>query len=245
MMSVELFNEVKKCIEPKIVETGDGKSFVLRPDGGITEINLSKLNQRYMPTAKVQSLVGLCDYARLNKDGFTKDNTYLHIEDHNGVLMTTDVDLDMKTQDPIEAKNEAKHSQLTHLIVEQLKLILYTEFHVTEDLDDIAAIASNVSAVKSNTVDDNGISQEVIVKENVIHTKKKTTKPTYSLKSKLCFPEIEAPTCEYIFRIHQPKAEGECTFSLFQSNQHIYNRDVRSAIKVYLQKELPEWRIIG
>lgn len=206
---------------------------------------LTPVTEPGFPKIEVSTLSGLVDYINTNPDKLPMEALIINVASVRTVYLMSNVYGAFKQRDTVvkascEDLLEQAYSSI-YMGVEDF--IIYVQKNFVSDSDsayfktDKAKILSYVGNIKDGileTYTDDGVSQEVVVKNGVASLKKEILPNPVTLKPYRTFSEIEQPTMSYIFR-----AKTGPFFALHETACHEWQVKTMQAIKRFLADRIP------
>ena len=119
-----------------------------------------------------------------------------------------------------------------------LILELKTNFVQDELVAEMVAILGNLSSAVTKTVEDDGFSQTVIVRKNVIKQVEVTPQSAWSLRPWRTFQEISQPETMFVLRFQGHEGEGLPKVALFETGSGMWKVQAIANIRGYLATAL-------
>lgn len=235
-MIKEAINRIMELSVPK-VETINGQTYSLC-DG-----KAQVLKKPQPSTLKVNTLSAIVDYLRDEDfDGGDVDDSDLaiHIVSHKEVELITKLDdadknrtvLMRATTDLYEDNfNFGRKMDKENFIIE-----LMSKFVPTKDRDHLLKIAGTMKSEKVKESADDGVTQTVATKEGAALVSKEKVKNPVALAPFRTFREVEQPTSQFVFRLHQ-KYDGDLPqVALYEADGGSWKLQAMQNIVDYFEK---------
>jgi len=231
-MIKEAIQYVNGLVKPNVEEINGFKY----SDKSLHRINEPVISEEF----KIKTLSGVVDYVNQNPDDL-KDIRIV-IEDFNKVKVYSG--LTNEKSRPLVLRSIAESVDLsrnvnTKMDAELFNAFIQTHFIQDKSTQDIFSITGNLETESGLKTEDDGISQNVVVKTSVISKEKISIKNPIMLRPYRTFPEIEQPQSAYVLRIYQGN-----NAELKTTENHIWINEAVKSIKVYLKENIKEENVI-
>lgn len=185
----------------------------------------------------VNTLTGLVDYVKSEFD--TERKMMIHVESPKKI----------KLFDALNSTNDRRTYLAGAALLptikfgewidrESFQIALQANYIPNDDLKELLGIVSNMVVNDGNTIKDNGITQEVTVKQGVEFATL-DLKEQYSLMPFRTFVEVDQPASSFVFRVkHDSQKNIYC--SLHEADGGAWELNAMHYIKKYLENELKE-----
>lgn len=224
--AIEKILDLKK---PESIEI-NGRTFT---DGRYRELPA----ERSVDSFTVQTLTGLIDYVKSQFD--TSRKMMIHIVSPTKVVLFDALNQtnDRRTYLTAEALLPKIHFG-SWVERESFQIGLQANYCDSPDKRELLNIVSHMTVADGASFKDNGITQEVTVKQGV-ELANIDLKERYSLMPYRTFVEVEQPSSEFIFRV---KDDGQKTIycSLHEADGGAWELNAMHFIKAYLSEQLEE-----
>lgn len=194
---------------------------------------------RYAPTLEVNSLTGLINYfkSRFDTEPFSEpDEILLHVASPTSVVAYSKLNSDRRRESLVEAQMLMdKFHYGKFMDSEQFIINIQSLFQREDDAEAVLKCASGIRIEGGGDLQDNGISQQVSVKQGAATVAKAEVPSPATLRPYRTFLEIEQPNGQFIFRIDK---NGAC--ALFEADGGIWKNHAIDSIKEYLAKALED-----
>jgi hypothetical protein len=125
---------------------------------------------------------------------------------------------------------------------EDFVIALLSQFQETEHRNALLNACSAITKESIGTLNDNGISQKMELKQGVALRREVEFKNPVTLQPFRTFAEITQPTSEFVFRIHDDKGVA-C--SLHEADGFAWKLKAITDIRDYFKKQLPDIPVIA
>lgn len=217
----------------QIIHEVNGKTFYDRTKAELREVE--PIN--YAPTLTINSLTGLINYLKSKFDEVSEadqEEILLHIESPTSVIAYSKLNTDRRRESLVEAKMQMdKFHYGKFMDSEQFIINIQSLFQRENDAEAVLKCASGIRIEGGGDLTDNGVSQQVSVKQGAATVAKAQVPSPATLRPYRTFLEIEQPTGQFIFRINK---DGEC--ALFEADGGIWKNHAIDSIKEYLAEAL-------
>lgn len=211
--------------EDKIIELSNGYEY--------TTLDLKRVRDFEAEPIKINSLIGLVDYLKLNVDNH-KDILIVHIHSNSLVSLYSELREDRSREKLILCNAilpEIRFQQF--LDAETFNVLLQSCFVQTDTSASLLKVIGNIRDEAVKVVGDDGISQEVTVRKGIQTAGVASVPNPVVLAPFRTFTEIAQPQSKFIFRMQDgPKA------GLFEADGGAWRIEAMLNIKNYLQTEL-------
>ncbi len=156
---------------------------------------------------KLKTLTGLVDYLKENKDSLDKEQLTIHVEDFSSVLLFGKIegkDLHRKQYCRVELDSSLNTFPFDkYLDHEDFIIKLRSLFAETTDRPGLIDFASKITIVDEGSADDNGYTQNVVIKKSASGAlKERTDAPSIvNLAPYRTFREIKQIESQFLFRL--------------------------------------------
>ncbi len=209
-----------------------------------------KLTPVYQPqaqTLQVRTLRGLVDYIISNVDELNNDCLLCHVESHNTVHLYSSMDPQFAQRSCfITVKLDTASATLNQFMdAEPFNIMMQSCFVEYEDdaennRKEVLQYSSAVREVAEGQTLDDGVTQAVTVKHGIASVKQTTIPNPVTLRPYRTFAEVEQPASSFVFR-----AKSGPSFMLVEADGGAWRGEAMQNIKDYLQKALPDVKIIA
>ena len=194
-MIAEAMEKVEEMAKPEIVEV-DCRQYSTKPIYPVHE-------PRPDPVRNVHTLTGLVDYLHHNVDQLEFDTLMIHVESPTCVQLYSG----LFGEFPVRSHYLSISAFVPDIPfgryedVEHFNIMLQSMFLKTPDRDNILRIIGNLKESAVKTVSDDGVSQQVTVKQGITTVGEEIIPNPVKLQPFRSFIEIEQPESEFIFRM--------------------------------------------
>ncbi len=189
---------------------------------------------------ELNSLTGLVDYLKENPDSLDVSTLIVHVDDYNEVdLISPLTEKFQQRKEYIKSKAPASQFAFNRFMgVEDFIIGLNSQFIKDENTnrDYLLELVSSLSQESSETMKDNGMTQDVVVKNGVSMKGNATTKNPVILRPYRTFREIEQPASQFIFRIKKSDYGPQC--GLYEADGGAWENECILSIRDYLKDQL-------
>ncbi|GGC88247.1 hypothetical protein [Enterococcus wangshanyuanii] len=219
----------------QVVHVIDGKTFYDRTKADLKEVEPIK----YAATLTINSLTGLINYLKSKFDeeaDAVQEEILLHVESPTSVIAYSKLNSDRCRESLVEAKMRMDKFNYGYFMdSEQFIINIQSLFQREKDAEAVLKCASGIRIEGGGDLYDNGISQQVSVKQGAATIQKAEVPSPATLKPYRTFLEIDQPEGQFIFRINK---HGEC--ALFEADGGIWKNHAIDQIKEYLTSALKD-----
>lgn len=232
-MIKEAINRILELGAPNAIDY-NGRKFV---DKKMTELDPTW----YASPLEVHTLSAIIDYIRSGADKWSMKagRFILHVEDYNHVQLYREMD-DQKRRDHLLTASSylcafpfGKWMDLEQFIIQ-----LQTSFVATEELEELAGLAGNIVGQSEISQRDDGITQQVTVKDGISLVKQKAVKNPIILRPYRTFSDVDQPEGSFVFRLK--KQNSEMLAALFSADGEDWKRKCIMEISKYFIERLTE-----
>lgn len=121
---------------------------------------------------------------------------------------------------------------------ERFVIYLQANFVSSPDLVALVKLASNVTAERIQTSEDDGISQKIGQRRGIVLKGSDTIPGKVKLSPHRTFPEVIQPTSEFAFRARQKDENSLPELALFEADGGAWKLDAMKEVAAYLQNKL-------
>lgn len=223
---------VNECSKANVLQV-DGRPYSDKPLQSVLEPGAALL--------QVASLTALVDYLQANFDDRSKP-VLVHVMNptkvvlrgvEGGTYRQRDHYMTADCEDLLPDMNGRYFGKFVDN--EVFQIWLRTGFADVEQRAEIAKLASSVKMEAKQTVDDDGVKQQVTVQNGVTMLGKNDVPNPVLLAPYRTFFEVEQPASEFLFRVH---AGGE--FMLAESDGGMWRKEAVGRIKEWLTEQLKD-----
>lgn len=197
----------------------------------------------------VGTLTGLVDLVTAKLNDLQPDQCFIHVESPKRVTLSKLLcDKWGQRQVHIEATlpDYGRFSFGQYMDQESFMIGLQTFFvnELDEDMKYVLGIAGKLKAEQVQQSDDDGVSQNVVLRTGVVLAQNTTIKRTVKLRPYRTFREIEQPQSELVFRLRNRKDEVPA-LALHIADGEMWQHEAMQSIKKYLQEKCPQFQVIA
>jgi hypothetical protein len=197
---------------------------------------------------KLHSLKGFEDYLTRcgEMDQFGPGDTFIVIESAHSIQALTKLDEFGRrfVMAYLVKEIDFKFPLGDAVSLERFIMGLMRDFYKTPDLEELSAMAANVSAEHSQQIKDTGVSQEIVIKQGVEFATK-ATKFHYELFPRRSWSELGKIPGNFFVRFVAPQdPKGSIRASLTEVAEEFYDIQVRDRLRERFSKTLAGWTVI-
>jgi hypothetical protein len=223
-MLKELAQYIVGMSKPELVDI-DGKVF--------SDRNLKRYDYQEPDALEFKSITGLIDYIASNSDTFT-EGTFIHINDYDRIELVSPLLWDNSRETYAICVPDKINLKFNSFIDrESFNIMLQSGFVPTPDLELILSYIGNMSDNAVRTIGDNGVSQEVTIKQSTKGLIDVVVPNPVILRPFRTFTEIEPVCSSFVFRL---KDGGYC--SLWEADGGKWKIDTMEELKDYVLESL-------
>ncbi|MDR2697164.1 MAG: hypothetical protein LBB40_01665 [Holophagales bacterium] len=237
-LSQELYNAIRKDAVPLEVTVED------RP---YTTQNIHPVKEPEPGMLEVQTLTGFIDFVKTNIDNLQKGKTFIHVVNHEGVLLRSALHGPFLQRDVIiraVAKVPIRFNFGSYYDSESFNIALQANFLPTEDRDLMLRYVGNIQDSNVKTINDDGISQEITTKTGIATVENVRLPNPVLLRPYRTFNEIEQPASLFVFRAKRSSSDAP-GFALYEADNKAWESVAMQSVKAYLAEALPDIHIIA
>lgn len=201
----------------------------------------------------VISLAGIVEYLKNSNPmtelwDYLKDGQYnkylVHIKDYRTVRVMSPLEPTYMTRRCfVEAKAPENAFQSgRYMSIGEFIVYVMANFGESEDRSDLLEFVSKMKGQASREEVDEGITQEVTVKQGVASISMAQVPNPVALKAYVTFSEITQPIRSYVFRVKQRKIEDPITCALFEVESNHWQVEATDGIREFfkMNKDMPD-----
>lgn len=223
-MLKELAQYIVGLSKPELIEIND-KIFCDR--------NLRRYDYNAPEPLRFKSIQGLLEYIKSDCD-YTLGDSFIHIVDYDTIEFMSPLNDDNEREVYAICQPDKIDLQLNRFIDrESFNIMLQTGFEPTEDLEIILSYIGNMSDNAVRTIGDNGVSQEITIKQSTKGLIDVVVPNPVVLKPYRTFVEIEPTSSKFVFRL---KEGGGC--ALYEADGGAWKIDTMGALQTYIEDSL-------
>lgn len=238
-MLTQFIEKIESMAKPVIVKSG-GREY---STANLTGIKLPEPNP-----IKVNTLTGLVDYLKEDRDALDQASLMIHVFSPDSVSLISDLqgEFEQRSEYLKVANNRAGFPFGEWYSVERFIIALQGYFVRTGEIDTILQFVSGLKEDASRTLIDDGISQGVTVKTGISRVANAEVPNPVTLQPYRTFLEVEQPASKFVFRLRKGRnEEGLPECSLHEADGGKWELDAIIAIRDYLKEALPEIAVIA
>lgn len=216
--------------------TIDGYVYAKDEKEGLKKICLEDSKPVIPDCIAVSSLEGLVNWIK-NEIFVPNETLFVEVTDYNTVICRTNRGLVREGETSTFFKTYANNNLFREGFrnYETAMIELRSKYQHTDDIDYLLGLLSSMTMENSVKSDDNGLTQQVTVKEGIALVKNETVRPIVKLKPYRTFYEVEQPESEFLVRINK---DGDIGF--FEADGGMWKMTARDIVKRYLCDALEE-----
>lgn len=228
---------LKEAID-RILSLADARTFTFE-DRSYTDKPLHPVQDPRPTAVKVRTLTGFCDLLTANLEKFDAAQCVIHVESFDAVSLIGRTS-DIWGRRPVYVRAELEEVQGfpfdSFMASELFAIRLQARFvPAVGDLDELARIASTITAENILTSEDDGMSQKVAVRQGIALKEQVTVKRRVSLAPYRTFREVTQPVSDFVFRVKQEQPGAIPSCALFEADGGKWKLDAMLAIKSWLE----------
>lgn len=228
-MLKELAQYIVGMSKPELVDI-NGKIF--------SDRNLRRYDYEAPEPLHFKSITGLLEYIEADLDS-TFEETFIHIADYDRIEFLSPLNDDNERE--VYAICEPDKIDLSFnkfIDRESFNIMLQSGFEPTTDSEKILSYIGNMSDNAVRTVGDNGVSQEVTIKQSTKGLVDVVVPNPVVLRPYRTFTEIEPVESSFIFRL---KEGGYC--SLFEADGGRWKIETMKNLQEYIENTLESFEV--
>ncbi|MGE4544191.1 MAG: hypothetical protein AB7D06_08780 [Pedobacter sp.] len=121
---------------------------------------------------------------------------------------------------------------------EEFVIAMMTRFVRDKMVDDIMAVAGNLSADTNLAIEDDGVSQRLNVKAGISRKSEVVVENPVTLRPYRTFIEVEQPECQLVLRFKKDR-EGVPQCALFEADGGLWKNKAADNIATWLRQNVP------
>lgn len=194
-------------------------------------------NERGVESFTVNTLTGLLDYIKSEFD--TSRKMMIHVESPTKITLFDALNSTNDRRKYLEAKALLPQINFNQWIDrERFQIALQANYCGNPDKEELLAVVSHMTIAEGASVKDNGITQEVTIKQGV-ELSSVDLKERYTLLPFRTFVEVEQPASDFIFRVKDDGQKG-IYCSLHEADGGVWELNAMHSIKKHLEENLIE-----
>lgn len=198
----------------------------------------------------VSTLTGLVDLIAAKFNNLNPEQCFIHVESPKRVTLSELLcDKWGQRQIHIDASlPDYGRFQFGQYMEQESFMIGLQTFFVNEpddqDMKYVLGIAGKLKAEQVQQSDDDGVSQNVVLRTGVVLAQNTTIKRTVKLRPYRTFREIQQPQSDLVFRLRNRKDEVPA-LALHIADGEMWQHEAMQSIKTYLQGKCPDFKVIA
>ena len=234
-----LYNAIRKDAKPVIVEV-NGKKY--------STSDLKPVREPKPEAITVKNLSSLVDFLSRNVDDLPLDKLICHVESPDTVSIKSAL---MGDHEDRKTYIIAKLDQLQLPVNEWIpseKFCIAMQACFTDDAIKptdrglVLKFAANVKTTLENTLSDDGVTQGVTVRKNLVSVENTTMPNPVTLRPFRTFTEVEQPASSFVFRAQD---KDGMHFMLVESDGGAWRSEAMAAIKQFMQEAVDGLNVIA
>lgn len=214
----------------------DGDVYVKDAELGLKKICAYDTKPVIPDCIKVSSLEGFVNWLK-NEILVPSETLFVEVTDYNNVICRTNRGLVREGETSTLFSTYSNNNLFREGFrdYETAMIELRSKYQHTDDIDYLLKLLSSMTMENSVKSDDNGLTQQVTVREGIALVKNETVRPIVKLKPYRTFYEVEQPESEFLVRIDK---DGNIGF--FEADGGMWKLKAREIIKNYLTDALKD-----
>lgn len=183
----------------------------------------------------VSTLTGLVDYCVANVDELVREKLIVHVEDHANVKLLSALHGDFAQRDCLlHVKADLLQMKFnTWVESEPFNIFMQACFQETTDRSAVIRCAGTIVEGAVRTTGDDGVSQEVTVRQGIQRKENQVVPNPVILKPFRTFAEVDQPASQFVFRM---RPGPECM--LVEADGGAWRNEARQNIAAFLAAAL-------
>lgn len=208
----------------------DERTFI---GGGYQELS----NEQGVESFTVNTITGLLDYVKSEFD--TSRKMMIHVESPTKIKLFDALNPTNDRRVYLKAAALLPTIEFGRFVDrESFQIALQANYCLNEDKSSLLNVVSHMTVGEGAAVKDNGITQEVTVKQGV-ELASVDLKERYTLMPFRTFVEVDQPASDFIFRVKDDGQRG-IYCGLFEADGGAWELNAMHSIKKYLEENLTE-----
>lgn len=234
-----LYNAIRKDAKPVVVEVG-GKKY--------STSDLKPVREPKPEAITVKNLSSLVDFLSRNVDELPLDKLICHVESPDTVSIKSALVGDYEDRKTyIIAKLDQLELPVNKWIPSEEFCIAMQACFTDDDLKPtdrglVLKFAANVKTTLENTLSDDGVTQGVTVRKNLVSVENTTMPNPVTLRPFRTFTEVEQPASSFVFRAHD---KDGMRFMLVESDGGAWRSEAMANIKQFMQDAVDGLNVIA
>jgi len=189
---------------------------------------------------KVETLTGMMDYIKANRDGINLSKCVLIIDDYKVVRLIGAVEGAFKQRSVFIGAHCDRDFQHfgSYLDIEAFIIWLQANFLDAGDRSKVLALVGNIQDGQVSTFADDGVTQGVTVKAGITKVENVSVPNPVSLTPYRTFIDAVQPPSDFVFRLKSGAGSEQPKAALFEADGGKWKSDAVQNIKKYLVDEL-------
>lgn len=203
---------------------------------------LSKIETPTPLPINLQTLTGLVDYIKNNRDGLDLNSMTVHVEDYKSLQFFSPFAANNFCERAFVVNCEADVQQFPFerwMNVDEFNIKLMSMFTPAGDRDQLVKLMGNLCAETKLTLSDDGISQTVEGKTGVTTRGDITLSPIVDLAPFRTFAEVEQPMSKFLFRLRRD-GQNVVSAALFEADGGAWRLQAMKNVAMFLGENLPK-----
>ena len=244
-MDVELYKQVREDANVEVIQI-NGRSY--------TSKEIYRVKEPTPETLEVSTLTALVDYIKTNRDANDINTLICHVESPTRVSIYSNLHGDFDQRDKFIRATARINIPAFNTFQDAEKFNIYLQSCFTESpVKDLASgslvptdkalllkYVGNVKQKQVETVGDDGVSQEIVVKSGIASVNAVILPNPVTLRPYRTFNEVEQPASSFVFR-----ARTGPEFALIEADNRAWESEAMQNIKQFMQSEVPELHVIA
>jgi len=195
----------------------------------------------------VNTLEGFADYIEANIDGLRKEDLIIHILDFNRVDLFSKLTGDFPARDTYIVAGSAplKFNFGNYYDIESFNISMQSQFIQDSETALILQIVGNVKEEAVRNFSDDGVTQEVTVKQGVSRVAAVPVPNPVTLRPFRTFFEVEQPASKFVFRMRSAKDGQPPACALFEADGGKWKQEAIENIARWLRIKITDISIIS
>lgn len=228
-MLKELAQYIVGLSAPELVDI-DGKKF--------SDRNLKRYDYKEPEPLHFKSITGLLEYIKADCDSILYES-FIHVVDYDRIEFLSPLNDDNEREVYAICEPDKINLSFNKFIErESFNIMLQSGFMPTEDLQIVLSYIGNMSDNAVRTTGDNGVSQEITIKQATKGLVDVVVPNPVLLRPYRTFTEIEPVISSFIFRL---KEGGYC--SLFEADGGSWKIDTMKELQEYIENTLEAFEV--
>ncbi len=210
---------------------------------GYTDKGIVPVKEPLPAALKIDTLTGLMDYLKANRDGLDLKKKLIHVNDHANVSLISALMGDFEQRAIyLQSSNNGVANGIFDRFIDTETFIIFMQTRFVQD-DETARVLSVVGNIKDemvkNTADD-GVTQNVTVKAGITRVGEVPVPNPVILRPFRTFPEIEQPASKFVLRM---KSGTPPSCALFEADGGAWKLTAIHNIREWVSEEIKKANI--